>query len=45
VVIVGMSDEDAIDAAEGMGKNLLSEVRTTVYEQPCALGLDENGAA
>ncbi len=44
MVVVSMSDEDAINAAERLGKYLLAEVRATVYKQTCVLRLDEDGA-
>jgi hypothetical protein len=36
-----MGDEYAVNLAEGLRKNLLSEVWATVYEQSRGFGLDE----
>ena len=41
VVVVSMGDEYAVNLAEGLRKNLLSEVWATVYEQSRGFGLDE----
>jgi len=39
VVVVGMGDEDAVDAAEGLGHDLLAEIGSAVDEQAGLLGL------
>ena len=41
VVVVGVGDEDAINLAEGLRHDLLTEVRTTVDKQARLGGLDE----
>ena len=41
VVVVGMGDEDAVNLAEGLRHDLLSEVRPAVDEQACGLRLNE----
>ena len=41
VVVVGVGDEDAINLAEGLRHDLLTEVRTTVDEQARLGSLDE----
>ena len=45
VVVVGMGDEDAVDASEGLRHNLLSKVRTYVDEQACRRRLEQCRAA
>ena len=45
VVVVGMRDENAINASEGMRHNLLSEVRTAIDEDACLFCLDKSRAA
>ena len=44
MVVVSMSNKDAIDATEGLGKYLLAEVRPAVYEESRVPLLDEDGA-
>ena len=41
VVVVGVGDKDAVYLSEGLRHNLLSEVRSAVYEQARGLRFDE----
>ena len=41
MVVMGMGDEDAVDLAEGLWHNLLTEVGTAVDEQTRGVGLDK----
>jgi len=45
MVVVGMCDEYAVDASEGLRQYLLTEVGTAVDEEPRLLCLDEYAAA
>ena len=44
VVVVCVGNEDGVNFAERLRHDLLAEVRTTVYEQPGLVTLDEHRA-